>query len=387
VSYRWIETQSDFADLVDTLVSESIIGLDTEFHRERTFYPKVALVQLSWADGAEIALIDALDVDLAPFAEVLKGPGLIVMHAAAQDLEVLNRSCGTVPQHLFDTQLAAGFCGYSTPSLATLVEGVVGTRLPKGDRLADWLHRPLTDDQKDYAASDVAHLHAIHTWLVDRLTAEDRLAWAEDECTEMLAKATNPRDPNEAWWRVKEARSLRMPAAAVAQELAAWRERRAGEVDQPIRFVLPDLALVSIAQRPPADIAALRRVRGLDERHLRGEAAEQIMQAVAVGTTRTRDELRAPPAGDVDRDLRPAVTLVSAWISQLGRELKIDPGLLATRGDLEAFLRHDADARLAHGWRGQTVGANIERLVGGEAALAFDGKGGLILEARSRNPL
>ncbi|MGI8662663.1 MAG: ribonuclease D [Acidimicrobiales bacterium] len=383
ISYRWIDDAAGFDEVLAELADESLIGLDTEFHRERTFYPRVALVQLSWADGAQIVLVDALAVDLAPFARILDGPATIVMHAGAQDLEVLQRECATVPTQLFDTQLAAGFCGWSNPSLGTLVESIVGLRLPKGDRLADWLHRPLTDDQRDYAASDVAHLHHIHRWLVERLVADDRLAWAEDECAQLLHKATTPRDPLEAWWRVKEARSLRMPAAAIAQELAAWRELRAGEVDQPIRFVLPDLALVSIAQRPPVDVAALRRVRGLDERHLRNGAAEQILGVMVAGAVRARDELRVPPAGDVDRELRPAITLVSAWISQLGREIMIDPGLIATRGDLEAFLRGDTDARLAQGWRSQAVGANIRRLVGGEAALAFDGRGGLVLEERS----
>jgi ribonuclease D len=387
IGYRWVDDARGFAEVVAAMAGDPLIGLDTEFHRERTYFPQVALVQLSWADGTEIALVDALAVDLHPLAAILDSRSTILMHASAQDLEVLLRSCGTAPQVLFDTQLAAGFCGWSNPSLASLVESLVGLRLPKGDRLADWLHRPLTRDQCDYAASDVAHLHEIHRKLSERLGASDRLAWALDECAEMLAKAVVPKEPLEAWWRVKEARSLRMPAAGVAQELAAWRERRAAEIDQPLRFVLPDLALVSIAQRPPTDVGALRRVRGLDERHLRGGAAEQILEAVAVGKTRTKDELHIPPAGDVDRELRPAITLVSAWISQLGRELKIDPGLIATRGDLESFLRGDAGSRLALGWRNQAVGANIRRLVGGEAALAFDGKGGLVLEERTNRPI
>ena len=154
-----------------------------------------------------------------------------------------------------------------------------------------------------------------------------------------------------------------------------------------MRFVLPDLALVGIAQRPPADLDALRRVRGLDDRHLRGVAAEGILAAVAEGAALSRDQLRLPAAGDVDRDLRPAVALVSAWVSQLGRQLHIDPSLLATRSDLEAFLRGDPDASLANGWRAEVVGVPVRRLVDGKAALAFDGKGTLTLEERSNIPL
>ena len=380
-AHRWIDTTDGLAALVDELSGEPEIALDTEFHRERTYWPEVSVVQLGWSGG--IALVDALVVDIAPLAALL-GPGrTIVMHAGSQDLEVLLRACGTVPDRLFDTQLASGFCGYGTPSLASLLQGELGIVLPKGDRLTDWLRRPLGADARTYAAADVAHLLPLTDKLRVSLAGNGRLEWAEDECEQLRRRSLAPKDPNESWWRVKEARSLRGKAVGVAQAVAAWRERRAGEVDQPVRFVLPDLALVGIAQKPPADAEGLRRVRGLDDRHLRGPAAAQILDAVAVGLAMNRDDYRLPPAGDVDRDLRPAVTLVSAWISQLSRDLGIDTTILATRGDLEAFIRGDDDARLATGWRSEAVGEAIRALVGGDAALAFEGGGRLTLERRS----
>ena len=381
---RWVDTQGGFTDVVGALEQQPVVGLDTEFHRERTYHPQLALVQLVWGppDGQEIALIDARAVDLVPFARVLQSDVTIVMHSSVQDLEVLLRACGTLPRHLFDTQIAAGFAGYNGPSLATLVHGVLGVRLPKGDRLADWLRRPLSDEQLSYAASDVEHLLALYRWLVDRLEGDGRLDWATDECEQLLAKAASARDPNEAWWKVKEARQLRGKAVGVAQALTAWRERRAAEIDQPIRFVLPDLALVGIAQRPPKTVDELRRVRGLDDRHLRGPQADAIMGVIDQGLALGKDDLRLPPTGDVDRDLRPAVTLVSAWISQLSRRLQIDTMLLATRNDVEALLRGDENARLTRGWRADVVGQDIRRLVEGRAALSFDGHGGLVLEDR-----
>jgi ribonuclease D len=378
---RWVDTQAGFDELVRTLAGERVVGLDTEFHRERTYHPHLALMQLVWGDPDEpdIALVDATTVDLTSFTEVLHSDATIVMHSSAQDLEVLLHSCRALPAHMFDTQVAAGFAGYSTPSLATLVQGILDVRLPKGDRLADWLRRPLSDEQLSYAASDVEHLLALHRWLVDRLERDGRLSWAEDECAQALARAAMPRDPNEAWWKVKEARSLRGKSVGVAQALAAWREQRASETDQPIRFVLPDLALVGIAQRPPRSVEELHRVRGLDDRHLRGDSARAIMRVIDEGAALARDQLRLPPVGDVDRDLRPAVTLVSAWISQLSRRLHIDTLLLATRADIESLLRGDEGARLTQGWRADVVGEDIRRLVEGRAALAFDGKGGLAL--------
>jgi ribonuclease D len=381
---RWVDTKEDFDEVVSALELEPVVGLDTEFHRERTYHPQLALVQLVWGapDAQEIALVDATTVDLAGFAHVLESDTTIVMHSSVQDVEVLLRACNALPAHLFDTQIAAGFAGYNGPSLATLVQGVLGIRLPKGDRLADWLRRPLNEDQKTYAASDVEYLLPLHRWLLDRLEQQGRLGWAEDECTQLLAKGAAPRDPNEAWWKVKEARQLRGKAVGVAQALAAWRERRGSETNQPVRFVLPDLALVGIAQRPPASVEDLRRVRGLDDRHLRGTTAQAIMNVIDDGLALSRDELRLPPTGDVDRDLRPAVTLVSAWISQLSRKLQIDTTLLATRADVEALLRGDERARLTQGWRADVLGQDIQRLVEGRAALSFDGKGALVLEDR-----
>jgi ribonuclease D len=380
--HRWIDTADGLQAVVTELADEPEIALDTEFHRERTFWPAVSVVQLGWPGG--IALIDALAVDLLPLADLL-GPGrCITMHAASQDLEVLNRVCGTIPAVLFDTQVAAGFVGYGTPSLASLVQGELGVAVPKGDRLTDWLRRPLGADVLHYAAGDVAHLLPLAHRLRSRLTESGRLSWAEDEIEVLRQKGLHVRVPDEAWWRVKEARSLRGKAIGVAQAVGAWREHRAAVVDQPIRFVLPDLALVGIAQKPPVDEKALRRVRGLDERHLRGGAAAELLDAVRAGEAMDKDDYRLPSSSEVERELRPALTLVSAWVSQLARDLGIDTSILATRGDLESLLRNDPAARLANGWRAEALGDAVRSLVGGGAALAFDGKGGLVLEERSR---
>jgi ribonuclease D len=317
---------------------------------------------------------------------VLEGPGTAVVHAATQDLEVLQRACGAVPSRLFDTQLAAGFLGMSSPSLVSLVERTLGIRLPKGDRLTDWSRRPLTAGQQEYAASDVLHLLELHDRVTAELTQQGRLEWAEQECARLLARTRQPQEPETAWWRVKENRQLRGSSRGVAQELAAWRERRAASLDIPPRMVLPDLALVAISHRPPRSRDDLLGVRGLDARHLKGGAEGEILAAIERGASLPEAALRLPDVEEVDRALRPAVALVSAWIAQLAHDLKIDAALLATRSDLQSFLQDDPDARLANGWRHQLVGEPVRRLVQGEAALAFAGGGQLVLEQRSRIP-
>jgi len=380
-----ITEQSEFDSLVESLRAEPVVALDTEFHRERTYFPRIALVQLAWSD--EVAIVDPLSVDLMPLASVLDGPGTIAIHAASQDLEVLLRSCGTVPRVLFDTQVAAGFIGMSTPSLSALVEREFGIKLPKGDRLTDWLQRPLTAGQLDYAAADVVHLVELWRRLSEQLEARGRLSWALDECELARAKARISRPPEEAWQRIKEARQLRGTALNVAKSVAAWRERRAIEVDQPVRFVMADIAVVTIAQRAPTTADELRSIRGVDDRHARGETARHLLDAVAEGLAAKVGKREGPATAELGRELRPAVGLVSSWVSQLARDADIDTTLLATRNDLEALLRGDADARLATGWRAELVGEPIRRLVSGDASLAFDGHGGLVLEERSRTPL
>ena len=384
IEYRWIDRQDELDHLIASLRDQPRYALDTEFHRERTYYPKLALVQVAWRtpEGQQLALIDPLALDVTGFARLFESPSLCVIHAAQQDLDVLTHAVGSVPARMFDTQLAAGFVGYGTPSLVSLLQGEIGVSPPKGDRLTDWLRRPLSDSQCQYAAVDVEYLLQVHERLVAQLAEADRLSWAEDACEELRTRPTSGSTPDDAWLRLKDARSLRPKARAVAQSVAAWRERRAMRTDVPVRQVLPDLAVLGIAQRAPSSITELSQARGVDDRHSRGAIAEEILAAVRAAKDLPPPS-PPPSSDDLDRNLRPAVTLVSAWVGQLARDERLDPALLATRADIVAFLRGDDDARLGAGWRNRLVGDGIRRLVGGEAGLTFDPEGRLRLHAVS----
>jgi ribonuclease D len=376
VTYDWIERPEALEALIDELLGEERYAIDTEFHRERTYYPRLALVQLAWTGG--LALVDPLAVDPKALARLFDGSGLAVAHAAQQDLDVLTQAVGAVPARLFDTQVAAGFTGYGTPSLSSLLQGELGVSAPKGDRLTDWLRRPLSEAQREYAAADVASLLELHDRLVARLTKLGRMAWVEQACEELRSRPTGATPPEQAWLRLKDARSLRPKARAVAQAVAAWREREAAAADTPVRQVLPDLAILGIAQRQPTTVEELAQARGVDDRHRRGRIARDLLDAVAVGL-----QAPSPPVPDavdeLDRSKRPAITLISAWVSQVARDAHIDTALLATRADLVAFLSGDPQARLRSGWRGDLLGAGITQLMEGRAALTFDGKGSLRL--------
>jgi ribonuclease D len=375
---------------VDRLLVADRYALDTEFHRERTYWPGLALMQVAWPDGPAgprgVALIDPLAVGVGPLCEVLAGPGVMVAHAAEQDLEILERTCGRGPSNLFDTQVAAGFTGHGSASLGALTHAFLGIEVAKGDRLTDWRVRPLTESQMAYAAADVENLLQLADAILVDLTARGRTQWAHEECEALRLRPHGPPEPDRAWWRLRDARALRGSARGVAQEVAAWREAKAQAGDQPVRTILPDLAIQAIAHRPPATAEALKQARGLDGRHLKPSVAAEVLDAVKRGKALTPSQIVAPPADEVPRELRAPVALVMAWIAQLARDERIDASLLATRSDVATYLKGDAESRLAHGWRGDMLAEPIRALVHGEAVLAFDGAGRLVLEERSGRP-
>lgn len=377
VRFELIDTDRSLDEFVQRLVDESAYAVDTEFHRERTYFPQVSLIQI--ADSHGVVLIDALKVDPAPLAKVFEGDGLAVIHAARQDLEVLERACGTVPTRLIDTQIEAGFIGYTSPSLATLLDRELGIRIPKADRLTDWLKRPLGATQLSYAAADVSDLLRLHSTLAAKIEEMDRTHWVTDACEELRTEHRGPRDPNDAWTRIKEIRHLRGQRLAVAQAVAAWRETMAIETDQTPRFILSDLGVVGVASAMPTTVEQLRSLRGVEGRNLRSQLANEVLSVVE-GAKDTQPH--RPPASSVPElpsELRPAVPLISAWLTQRARELQLETALLATRSDLEALLRGIPGARLSTGWRAEVVGEPIRKLLSGEAALGFDRGSGLVL--------
>jgi len=373
---RWIDTTEGLDALVAELADAPRLAVDTEFHRERTYWPQCALVQIGWGTGE--ALIDPLAVDITPIGTLLTGR-TIVMHAAGQDLEVFQHSVGVVPDDLFDTQIAASFLGMSSIGLAPLVNKLLDVHLPKADRLTDWLARPLSEDAKRYAQSDVVHLFELHDLMTEALEQRGRMAWVRSECDALVERSLAPSDPTTAWWRVKEARRLKGTAAGVAQALAAWREAHAAEVDRPLRSVLPDLALAGIAQRPPSTVEDLVKIRGLRDRGIPKSIRDDVLDAVAAGKALAADEVVYPVDRPVPAELRSAVPLLMSWVSQRARELDLDPAVLATRGDLEGFLRDDPDNRLSTGWRAEALATDIGDLLEGRAGLSFAKGEGLVL--------
>lgn len=364
---QWIDDDESLRKIVGLAAASERYALDTEFHREKTYYPQLALVQLK-VDKAAF-LIDPLSCDIALLRTVFDSSSLCVIHAAQQDLEVLRMATGAVPGKIFDTQIAAGFLGLSTPSLSSLVQATAKVTLPKADRLTDWLRRPLTDAQRRYAAADVEYLLDIQDHQLERLSTLGRLAWVEGSCEELRLRPTGPAAPDRAWLRVKDVKTLKGEARGVAQAVAEWRELRAMDLDIPPRRVLSDMALLVIASSAPSTVDELLRCRGVDARAL-ASVAPEIVNAVQLGR---QSVVTFPSNGstEIDSRYRAVVPLVLAWIGELARHHEVDPTILATRSDVEEFITGVEACRLRTGWRRDIVGTDLAAILDGSAALRF----------------
>lgn len=376
----WVDNDSALDEAISFLLLQQRYAIDTEFHRERTYFPRLALVQL--AAVGRIFVIDPLSVGRLPFMRLFESDAVAIFHAAQQDLEVLQHAFSALPRRILDTQLAAGFIGYSSPSLSSLATSFAGVNLPKGDRLTDWLRRPLTPTQIDYAAGDVRYLEQIADTICQSVDELGRLTWVEEACEELRQRPTGPTDPERAWMKVKDIRTLKGKSRWVAQAVTEWREKRAAELDVPVRHVLSDIAIVGVAQKIPKTADELSHIRGFDGKQAHGSVGRFVIESVRTGLERsTTGDLKIPSSDgdDLDRALRPAVTLVSAWVSELSRQKQLDPALLGTRQDIVDLLRKAPSARLGSGWRADIVGKDVDDLVAGRAGLTFTADGGLKL--------
>ena len=367
--FDWITDQAEFDALVDELSNASAYALDTEFHRERTYLPQLAVVQLATLD--RIALVDALAVDVHALSRAFDTDSVCVMHAGSQDLEILELATGTVPNRMFDTQIAALFCGYRTSSLGKLVEGFLGVQLDKSSQLTDWTRRPLPDADLRYAASDVDHLLELRDTLVGRLGERGRLEWAEEEIERLRSKDRTPPDADTLWWKLRGKTKLNGRARGVAQELAAWRDQVAKKQNRPPRTVLSDMPLLALAQRPARNIEQLKGVRNLDLR--RFKQTDQLLAAIQRGTQLPKEAVRLPPKRPENLpDVDGVVALCLAWLAQRAGEEGLDMSVLGTRDDVTSLVLRQA-SRLSKGWRDTLVGGELRAIIDGTAGLRVKG--------------
>ena len=380
-----IDTQRGLEALVERALDADAVALDTEFVWERTYYPRLGVVQLG-LDHDDLHLLDAAALDLAPLGRLLEDERVVkILHDAEQDLTILRRATGAYPRSIFDTQLAAGFVGLpSTLSLGDLVAEVQGIHLPKTESRTDWLRRPLSEKQRAYALDDVRYLPAVYRALLDRARQRQRMDWMREE----LATYDDPDryddpDPRRQHLRVSGAGRLTGRQRAVLRELAAWREEEARRQDRPRGHVVHDKVLGAVARRLPRTPNDLGGVRGLDDRSRR-RYGEALVAAVARGLALPADEHPGRrPSLPNDDAFTARVNLALAALTGTGLAEGIDPGLVATRADVaalvEAFPEPDADGlALLQGWRRAFLGDALLALLAGRRAVLHDPDTGLV---------
>ncbi|MBV9718757.1 MAG: ribonuclease D [Candidatus Eremiobacteraeota bacterium] len=367
-----------FAQLCARVAIADRVGLDTEFHAERTYTPRLMVVQLAFDDGA--AIVDALALrDLRRLALALTHT-TVVGHALSADLKIFADRFEIVPPRVFDTQVAAAFLGYGMQvSLADLVRNICDVRLAKSQTVSDWSSRPLSERQIDYLVGDVAYLLPLFDALRPRLERRGRYEWVYEECAELGDIERYRIDERRAYLRIPGAMRMSRRELGILNELVRLRDGVARERDLPVRFVLPDDVVAGLAVLKPAqlhDLAQLRRLDGAMKRQL----GEEILAAVARGLSLDESALPQRP----NRPAAPArdalVSLLNAAIAEIARDADLPSSLLVPRAALERIAREippdraTFDRTLAlQPWRLALVGDPLWRLLTGEAQLKIEG--------------
>lgn len=353
------------------------VTVDTEFMRDTTFWPKLCVAQVGGPD--ESVAIDTLakGIDLEPLYKLLRNQQVLkVFHSARQDLEIFFLLTGTVPEPLFDTQVAAMVCGFGeSVGYDTLARKLTGAKIDKSSRFADWAHRPLKKRQIEYAIADVVHLRPIYEKLRRRLEKTGRTAWLDEEMSVLSNPETYRLEPELAWRRLKT-RSNDRRYLAVVRALAAWREAEAQHRDVPRNRVLRDEQLFDIAAHRPPTTEELARTRGLSGDMARGRLGQGILKAVKEGVAVPDDQCPMPPPR-VERPagIGPIIDLLKVLLKMKCEENEVAQKLVATTADLEQIAANDEAAVPAlSGWRREIFGNEALALKHGHLALSVGSK-------------
>jgi ribonuclease D len=376
----YIDSREDLAEFCRSLRGSHWIAVDTEFVRDKTYFPRFCLLQV--ANLKQAACIDPFAVDdLDPVMELLFTPEVTkVFHAARQDLEVFFHRFGAIPSPIFDTQIAAPLIGLPEQvSYANLISALLGIPLNKDHTRTDWARRPLSPAQIAYAANDVIYLAAAYHEIRERLDALGRTDWLAADFAALLDPALYTTAPEAAWQRISGAHRLQPEQFALLVELAAWRETAAQRDDLPRHWIVRDEGLLDLARHRPASAEALRSLRGIEPKTLNryGSALLEVIQ-------RAQGRKITPPCSPRPEHRTPEtdalIDALSAVVRLRCNEHTINPGIVATRKDLEDALANLEDARILHGWRRSLVGNDILDLLQGKKRLRVAG-GTLRIEA------
>jgi len=362
--YTLIESSRALGEMVERLAGAPCVAVDTEFVWERTFFPRLGLIQFGTEEGA-CYLIDTVALsDLTPLANILADPRIVkIVHDAPQDLMILRRATGAVTQTIFDTRLAAGFAGLSSEiSLQNLLANLLDIQLPKNHTRADWMARPLSDVQLEYAADDVRYMPRAAALLREKARAAGTESWLNQELELLNDPAiTEERSPMESYRRIRAADRLNARSLAVLRELAAWREQEARTADLPRQHVAEDSELLSVASVLPVQATDFETCRDL-RRRTEERYGESLLACVKRGLSLPEYDCPALPISPDERNIgKERIASTMEAIRKIAEEYKVDPRLVSAKNDVLILLQEGYAAspkhhRLLRGWRAELLG-------------------------------
>lgn len=361
--------------------SSERVAIDTEFHAERTYAPRLMVVQIALED--EVAIVDPLAVpDLQPLAEALTHAE-VVGHALSSDLKIFADRFDVVPKRVFDTQVAAAFLGYGMQiSLMELVHDLRGVRLTKSQTVSDWGARPLSQRQIEYLVDDVAHLLPMQTMLIERLQAAGRLEWVREECALLGDIERYRSDERRAYLRLPGSVRMNRRELGVLRELVRFRDRTAKRRDVPPRYVVPDDVIAGLATLRPKSLDDLAQLRRLDA-GARRQYGSAILEVVAQAEALAEDDLPERPKRPLGTARDTLVSLMSIVVGEIARANGLATSLLVPRASLERVSRELpsnpqalAEALELSSWRFALVAEPLQRLLWGDASLSVEGYAG-----------
>ena len=383
---EFVDTPAALHELCAKLRDSEWLAIDTEFIREKTYYPRLCLLQV--CNGEVAACVDPLRLDdLQPLLDILyDGAILKVLHAARQDLEIFLHDYHRLPMPVFDTQPAAALLGHGDQiGYANLVKLLLDVELPKDQSRTDWSRRPLDELQLRYALDDVVYLGRLYLHMRGHLFDRERLQWLAADFATLADPQTYFPNPDDMWQRTKGRQMLRGRQLAVLQRLAAWREREARARDLPRKWVLKDDVMIELSRRMPRDAAGLAKIRGIEPGLIRREG-EALLKLVAAAASLPREEwprdAGRPAPLTTNQDAM--VDLLSAALRLVADQHQLSTLAIASRKDLECFVRGEADCALHEGWRQSLAGDVLGAVMNGELRLAV-GPDGVHLERADHN--
>lgn len=373
MAHEYINSQEKLNEFVELAKKARVLAIDTEFLREKTYYPNLCLIQVAADD--KVAIIDPFEVDdLDVMKPLLLDKGIMkVFHAGGQDLEIIYNELGILPEPIFDVQVAAALLGQSYQSgLASLLSVFMGVNIKKSDSFTDWTHRPLSESQINYAIEDVIYLPELYEKMKQMLEDKGRLHWLDDDFAKMSDPETYAVDPYKRYRHLKRGNQLSRKQMAAARAMAAWREKEAIRRNIPRKWVLSDEQIVEACRREAKSVDDLFMVRGIKKsitlREARKVAALMKDALMSDESTWPKQEVHYQSEENVDSSL----DLMQAMLRVISHESGIAMQVLASNNEMTLLARgHDVESGLMKGWRREIVGERFKKLLEGKISMCI----------------